>query len=231
MNFREGSSRGFTLTELLVVIVIIGLLAGLVGMSVRKARQSADLASGMAAVGNISRAMSFYVADHRGRLPHIKSWTQFVVKEKRGPSTPNLVDRLAPYLDAEGVKANEYVPGTVSKAFLRVADPVEKAAYYLTERTKMVNDTFTSYPFGYAKRPGMDQEPEPLSIFMIADASSQYALIEYDARLKRENGNMTGSFPFLQDEPWHGNKRVVLYFDWHAEAISVDANHHSIKRW
>lgn len=223
--------KGFTLVELLVVIAIIIMLAALTIGGVRKARKSAELASGLAAVGNIGKAMSLYVTDHRGRVPELKSWTQFVVKEKRGPYTPNLVDRLESYLGSEGVDPKEYVPGTVSKAFLKVADPVEKAAYYVADKTKMVNGEFTSYPFGYAKRPGMQEAPGPLSVFMIAEPSSQYALIEYDAQLKRVNGKMTGSYSFLQAEPWHENKRVVLFFDWHAEAISTDANHHSDKRW
>lgn len=58
----------FTLTELLVVIFIIGLLAGLILAAVSMAGQSAKRAKAMKTVGELNNAVSLYLS-HYGSSP------------------------------------------------------------------------------------------------------------------------------------------------------------------
>jgi prepilin-type N-terminal cleavage/methylation domain-containing protein len=61
--------RGFTLLELLIVIAIIGLLAGVVFASLDIARESARDSKRAQDVRNIQRALAFYATDHFGQFP------------------------------------------------------------------------------------------------------------------------------------------------------------------
>ena len=60
--------RGFTLLELLVVMVIIGLLAGIVGPSLFKSVSRSELTSTQAQVDAIAKALDQYRLD-TGRYP------------------------------------------------------------------------------------------------------------------------------------------------------------------
>ena len=199
-------SRAFTIVELLVVIAIVAVLAGLAFPVLGSMRLSSDLASGVQAQKSIGAALTQYIAESGGKLPTLKSHTQFVVKEKNAGD--GLMLHLAPYLGAEHLKATDYVPGTASKAFLRQENPVETACYWLPFRTTELLDGTKATPFGTRWDPGAVGVP----VVTIANPSRQVALID----------TMPSGDASLPKKPIYGNRRVAMFFDFHVEVVATN---------
>lgn len=221
--------RGFTLVEMLVVAGIIVILAALFFPLVSRMRKSADLASGHSAMRNIGTALATYTADNSSRLPSIGQWTEFVVKQKRGPGD-DLMYHLAPYLGGETLDARDYVPGTASAGFIRKTDPFIVACYMATPYTKLTDGSATRFAFGY-RAVGGSPALKGMSMARISNPEQQFALIDMDAEIRTIDGVKGGQAPYLLPKPLHGDRRLALFFDWHVEAIPVGQNFYSDKRW
>ncbi|MEX2316339.1 MAG: DUF1559 domain-containing protein [Pirellulales bacterium] len=66
--------RGFTLVEVLVVVAIIGILIALLLPAVQAARETARRAHCANNIGQLSKAILLYEADHKGLPPMAYSW-------------------------------------------------------------------------------------------------------------------------------------------------------------
>jgi prepilin-type N-terminal cleavage/methylation domain-containing protein/prepilin-type processing-associated H-X9-DG protein len=66
---KEFCRRAFSLVELLAVIVVIAILAGLVGMSLAKVRQMADNAGCASNLRALSMVVLTYCGEHGGQFP------------------------------------------------------------------------------------------------------------------------------------------------------------------
>ena len=66
-------SRGFTLLELLVVMGIIGLLAGILLPALAHARRASQTARCLSNLRQIALAVQMYVNDQNGRLPALQN--------------------------------------------------------------------------------------------------------------------------------------------------------------
>jgi prepilin-type N-terminal cleavage/methylation domain-containing protein len=69
-SFRKIRARGFTLVELLVVVVVIGILVGLAVPALQKALRSAANAQDMSNLRQIGLALSNFEAENNGRIPN-----------------------------------------------------------------------------------------------------------------------------------------------------------------
>ncbi len=98
---RTSGRRGFTLAELMVVIVIIGLLATLVVPSVIKRLFTAQAGKAKADIVSIAQAVEGYMIENNGRFP--ESLEELVTPDPNGLT----------YLDRETVPrdpwGNEYI--------------------------------------------------------------------------------------------------------------------------
>lgn len=64
-----GSSCGFTLTEILVAIAIIGLLMAILIPSLIAVRKSSEVSSSVARMRSVGEAFMLFANDNQGRLP------------------------------------------------------------------------------------------------------------------------------------------------------------------
>jgi len=70
------ASRGFTLIELMVVIVILGMLVALVGPNVWHALVTGNKGAAETQMSNIDQAIQMYVIDHRALPDTLDSLTE-----------------------------------------------------------------------------------------------------------------------------------------------------------
>ena len=96
---RIARAAGFTLVEIMVVIVILGLLATIVGQSVLGQSEKAEIATAEMNVKEIQKVVETYMVQNRRRLP---TWEDLLTRDARGNRYINYED---PPVDPWG---NEY---------------------------------------------------------------------------------------------------------------------------
>ena len=94
LTARRGS-RGFTLLELMVVIVIIGVLAALIAPNVLSRVGQAKITAAKTDINSLMNALKIYKLDN-GRYPSGDQGLQALVVK---PSTGAIPDNWKPYLD------------------------------------------------------------------------------------------------------------------------------------
>lgn len=101
-NTRIGSTRGFTMTEVLVVIGIVAVLAALGGTAIVSAVEKARMATEINAARNLVTGWSAYAADHGGKvMPGFQAdegLTNLDGESLRFPVNARYPWKLAPYV-------------------------------------------------------------------------------------------------------------------------------------
>lgn len=104
--------KGFTLLELLVVLVIIGLLVGIVGPNLFKNVGKSEITTARAQIDALSKAVDQYRLDN-GRYPsNEEGLAALVVKPANAPSWSGPYLKKAVPLDPWGMPYTYHVPGT-----------------------------------------------------------------------------------------------------------------------
>jgi general secretion pathway protein G len=78
---------GFTLIEMMAVVLIIGLLAGIVGVAVFSSVNSAKVSTTQAQIKNLESALAFYQMDN-GDFPTTDQGLQALVQKPTSAPTP-----------------------------------------------------------------------------------------------------------------------------------------------
>ena len=94
-RLRHAASRGFTLIELMVVLVIIGLLAALIVPNVLDRADDARLTAARTDVSNIMQSLKLYRLDNQ-RYPTGEQGLQALVTK---PTTTPVPSNWRPYLE------------------------------------------------------------------------------------------------------------------------------------
>ena len=191
MPTRKRLSTAFTLVELLVVISIIGLLAGLVVPTLGTARQSADKAK---CLSNMRQLSSLY-------LTMVAAQDGVLVDASGGGSTwyNQLVN-------------NNYLPATNLAAYIQLSCPSALAAMKKLGYTYTV--TRGSYGLnskvGGAATTRMAQLTKPSATFLLGDGPRVGANNGFTIGINA-NGNLLTCY--------HNNKYAITFFDGHAEFV------------
>jgi general secretion pathway protein G len=93
--------QGFTLVEIMAVVVIMGLLAGLVGTAVVSNMNKARQQTAATQIKQLASALTFYQMDN-GRFPTTDQGLQALVEKPSGAPEPRNY-RPGGYLDAKSV--------------------------------------------------------------------------------------------------------------------------------
>lgn len=209
------TTRALTLLEILIVIAIIAIMAAILAPLAGRVRIAAQCTKGASNLRQIGTAIAHYAADNDGRLPGPlrsgqKPWYY------ADPTEPALAYLLQTYL---GLPVPVRYPA--------------KNPYFLTPRWEevlrantqdtpscLVNDLGgpANSPWGYPTYIYRDAK----RVWTIENPASTWAIKDLD----KQNASPTaGWYSQLPDKPIYGNVRNVMYFDWHVEAVSLEADH------
>jgi general secretion pathway protein G len=137
-HFRSRADRGFTLIEIMVVIVILGVLAALVVPSVLSRTDDARIVAAKSDLGAIRQALKLYRLDNQRYPTTEQGLNALVVKPDRPPLPPN------------------WKPGGYLEKLPR--DPWGRAYQYLNPGLKGDVDVFTYGADGQPGGTGVDAD-------------------------------------------------------------------------
>ena len=120
-----GSRPSFTLTELLVVVAILGLLAGLLIPGIRLAQESANQAKNLARMKTVGTALLTGAAEHRGYIPsapHTRGRWMYAAHQYLGiRPEANLLGGQMPVSTVNGDVGREIARDVFTAKFMRPA--------------------------------------------------------------------------------------------------------------
>jgi len=132
MNVRNPRERGFTLVEILIVVVILGILAAIVIPQFTNASEAARGSSLVTQLQSIASQLELYQLQHNGDYPTLAEMALF-----NNLVNPTLVDGNAGVLGAAGSfgpymqkpPVNPFTPGTVGNVVVATGAPAATAGW------------------------------------------------------------------------------------------------------
>lgn len=235
------ATAAFTLTELLTVIAIIGMLAAILIPIVGKVRQTARQTSCAANLRQIGVALNNYIADHKGQLPGYEkipwqsggnTYSSYGLNRMAGATwytlngvpTTDLVSQLMPYLDFSRKAGSGSVQG-VCRLFLCPSNSSQPASdsdtkyaanYYLAP-TVRTDAGITKFPFGYSSGGN-----RAIIYAQIVSPAKAPAVFDLDASILSLIG--ANAITGAPETSVHDASRNVLYFDGHVASVPADIN-------
>ena len=231
------SARGFSLIELLVVVAIVAILAGLAMVGYSKYVESAKRGKEMHAARVLMAGFHAFAADNAGRIIKAMDNNPGRVLDNKGKPVMSHAAkrwpwRLAPYfdydVDALLVNNQEAAP---------IKDPMY--SYLVTVFTTLgMNGTFVGGKYGTGLAPDHPRNNKGnFCVTSIAQPHKPSQLIVF-AAAKMDGAPAAGCFDVCapgygatgEVDFKYGNKAVVAYFDGHVE-MNTPEQLKDMRRW
>ncbi|RRJ95287.1 prepilin-type N-terminal cleavage/methylation domain-containing protein [Opitutaceae bacterium TAV4] len=220
MKYPSHPPRAFTLIELLTVIAIIGILAGLVIGSIGAARKKAHQVRCISNLRQIGIAILAYTDEHKGILPGPTYVGISASYKNNSTAIYQLAAQLGPYMSyPDATTLQSGVTVTVPQLHcpsrplnLTAEDPDEPATFIAQCNMKPLSNE--GRPFGNAPV-GSTPERKPIPFTELeahGGASQVWSLMEVDQQVTWSSVSDTWK-PKLPLSPAHGGRRTTLYFD------------------
>lgn len=200
---------GFTLTELLVVIIIIAALAAITFTSVRRGIAAADRAACLGIMRQFGTATASYIADHNGSLPGPISANGQTANYRTGGG--GIFSHLHPYLGLPETTRTTGLPDNLCCPAFRKQFPRWNAdgnggavRPYIMNQDQRING---------ARIFGPQSTDDP-----VRNTMRYVSIIEGTGRTQLEQIPMISDGTTVASQPHaHGNVRNILFMDFHAE--------------
>jgi prepilin-type N-terminal cleavage/methylation domain-containing protein len=225
----QKTQPGFTLTEMLVVIAIIGILAALILPALAAAKERGYRAQCVNNLKQMGISFQTYADDHTDQLPG-PAWLG-LYEEYDNQDTTRLPYYVAPYMGLPSPSATPHdAPlARCPSAARHWTSPDSDAdlmsnyvplSYMAALEITNINSGTITRPFGYpyAQPPFNSSTNEaPKFLREIANPTLSWALTDVD----QVNGKPAAYYyDLLPKKPAHGSVRQELFFDWHVSAVS-----------
>ena len=216
-NPSEAIRRGFTLTELLVVILIIAVLAVLSLIGTRKFRDMADKSVSIRNLSQIQIANVSYASDHNGNFVPIR------YNDENGKATRWFQQReflaalVGEDLDKSGQQSLTVPTGILDPKVVRA----RKDLYDRLYTSYGMNDTGLKLGGdpGLDSSHNMNRITDPARSMAFATATD--FRVTYNSRFKWNFDNPNDTKTAAGDLAYrHGDKALVVYFDGHVGEMS-----------
>lgn len=218
MRLSQRAHQGFTLVELLTVIAIVGILAGIIIVVTQKAYISSQKAISTAGLRDVGTAMMLYTQDNDGYLPGPLYGGQ---SARYGLEERQLGHNLAKYLDLpEPKKETQVFPQLTCPLFEDLTESGTPA--YFMQQT-VILPVGKRNPWGYRRADQREDEgslPQQISQIILENNEDTWAMQAADAGTN--NAPQAGWATKLLKKPLYDNGRLHLYFDWHVEFVPVE---------
>lgn len=202
---RHAAARGFTLTEMLTVIAIVGVLAAILIPVVSKARQSSRTAACLSNLRQVGVGFRLHAADNQGALP--------VQRANKAPyaADASWSGRLHPYLSG-------YAAMACSEHSVNPATNLPPITYNYNPWVAGQGSERPPVRLSQSANPGKD-------VLMVDNASWEAGrAFNYNEGMVNMAVTLTYLYP-------HGGKRSILYVDGHVDLRVADIDHWTHYRW
>ena len=220
----QKNKPGFTLVELLVVIAVIAILAGLLLPVLSKSRAHGQGAQCVNNLKQLATAIQMYADEHGDRLPG-PLWQGLYAIYFDDPQ--RMPYYIAPYLGLPAASSEVRTANVaVCTASIRKAPPPvwndprsldEYLSYIVSIAVTNLTSDVVTRPFGYpyGALHGVDEQSK--KAHEIRNPSGSWAITDAD----QMNAAMQGSYYlYIPQTKAHGKIRNQLFFDWHVEKQS-----------
>ena len=213
------SRRAFTLTELLVVVAIVGVLAAVAIPLVGKARESARASQCQSNLRQLHAAAMLWINDHGNRMPDARRWGY-----NEGAANDAHDYQLSPYLNLSVKKGLDWsaIPSAMKceSAFASQASTQEWGRTYSinTYATSTLDGAARLASSGYPARLSWIPNPARMAFFM--DGAAAAGSGSYQTNVNGSYVSPASGTPLTYP---HDGAVNVVFLDGHVERIGKAA--------